>query len=116
MKSKERYLIENKKEFDYLIEEGDNWISKRNWNNSIYFYKKAIEIFPNEFEANYRLALAYYYNCKFENEDCKKGEILTIKLLEYASDNKELIEHMHYFKNNNVTNSGYNSLLDLNKK
>jgi len=89
--AEENYLHENFNEYTYLIEEGDKWIEKKNWNNAIYRYAKAVELFPNEFEANYRLALAYSYSCQFENKNCEIGIELTNKLLKYFPDENNLI-------------------------
>ena len=85
-------LTEDLNEFNYLIEEGDKWIEKRNWNSAIYRYKQAVELFPNEFEGNYRLALAYSYRCKDENKDCEIGEKITNRLLKYFPNEPGLIE------------------------
>jgi len=89
--AEENYLHENFNEYTYLIEEGDKWIEKKNWNNAIYRYGKAVELFPNKFEANYRLALAYSYSCQFENKNCEIGIELTNKLLKYFPDENNLI-------------------------
>ncbi len=104
---KEQYLIEHLNKYRYLIDEGDKWIKERNWNNAIYFFKQAVEIFPSEFEGNYRLALVYSYNCKFENKDCNKGKKLTIRLLKYSPENTDLIKLLDFFENNTVANNGY---------
>jgi len=95
---KENYLHENINEYSYLIEEGDNWIDKKNWNNAIYRYKQAVELFPNEFEASYRLALTYSYSCIFENENCEIGETLTARLIKYYPDDPKLQELKKVFE------------------
>ncbi|MDY7395054.1 hypothetical protein UMM65_07360 [Aureibaculum sp. 2210JD6-5] len=89
---KEMYLNEHFNEYSYFLEEGDKWIEKRHWNNAIYRYQQAVKLFPNEFEANYRLALAYSYNCKFEKKDCETGKKLTHRLLKNYSEDKGLQE------------------------
>jgi len=95
---KENYLHENINEYSYLIEEGDNWIDKKNWNNAIYRYKQAVDLFPNEFEASYRLALAYSYSCIFENENCAIGITLTDRLIKYYPDDPKLQELKKVFE------------------
>ena len=85
-------LTEDLNEFTLLIDEGDKWIEKRNWNNAIYKYKKAVKLFPNEFEGNYRLALAYSYRCKESNKDCEIGNKLTNSLLEFYPNDPSLLE------------------------
>jgi len=76
--------------YDFFIEEGDKWIEKKNWRNAIYQYNNAVKVFPKKYEANYRLALAYSYNCKFENKDCEKGNRLVDRLLKVAPNDKDL--------------------------
>lgn len=69
------------KDYFFYIQEGDKWIGQRNWDNAIFEYKIAQKHFPKKYEINYRLALAYSYNCKFELKDCKKATALIDKLL-----------------------------------
>ena len=78
--------------FSYYLEDGDMWITKRNWNNAIYRYEQAVALFPNEFEGNLRLALAYNYRCKDENKDCEIGKKLTTRLLKYYPNEPGLTE------------------------
>lgn len=85
-------MNEHFNEYSYFLEEGDKWIKKRHWHNAIYRYEQAVKLFPNEFEANYRLALAYSYNCKFEKKDCEEGKLLTNRLLKNYSEDKGLQE------------------------
>jgi len=88
----EQKLTDDLNEFHFLIEDGDKWIEKRNWSNAIYRYKQATELFPNEFEGNYRLALAYSYQCKDLNVDCEVGKKLTNRLLKYFPEEPDLIK------------------------
>lgn len=91
------------KEYGYFIEEGDRWMEKGNWDNAIYRYRQAVEIFPNEFEGNYRLALAYSYHCQFENKNCERGKSLTIRLIKYFPKNTDLIKLLEIFENRDVS-------------
>ena len=86
-------------QFNYLISDGDKWLEKRHWNNSIFRYKEAVEIFPKEYAGNYRLALAYTYKCKFENKDCDLGKKLTNKLLRFSPNKPELLKLQSDFSN-----------------
>ncbi len=91
---------QNKKlnRYSFIINDGDQWIEKKNWNNAIYRYKEAVELFPDEFEANYRLALAYSYHCQYKNKDCEIGKMLTIRLLKYFPEKVNLIELKNVFE------------------
>jgi len=95
----DNFLSENINEFSFLIDDGDQWIQKRRWDNAIYRYEQAVKLFPHSYEANYRLALAYKYNCEFKNKDCLLGEKLTTKLLKYHSDEINLINLKVEFQN-----------------
>ena len=95
-KELEKVLIirENQKKedkYDFFINDGDKWIEKRNWNNAIIQYKNAVKEFPEKYEANYRLALGYSYNCKFQHKDCEKGLILVERLLKVNPNNSDLL-------------------------
>ncbi|MBJ2175609.1 hypothetical protein JBL43_15260 [Aureibaculum sp. A20] len=87
---KDIYLKEHINTYSYYLDEGDKWIEKRHWNNAIYRYQQAVKLFPNEYEANYRLALAYSYNCKFDKKNCEAGKRLTTRLLKNYSEDKNL--------------------------
>ncbi len=88
---KEKYFQKQQELFYFFIDDGDKWIAKKKWGNAIYQYKNAVKTFPHSFEANYRLALAYSYNCKFEGKDCDKGNELVDKMLSVNFNNEDLI-------------------------
>ncbi|PHR73690.1 MAG: hypothetical protein COA67_02885 [Lutibacter sp.] len=89
--------VEDTNQFHYFISDGDKWIEKRHWNNAIFRYKQAIEIFPKDYVGNYRLSLAYSYKCKFKNKDCDLGEKLTERMLTFFPDNGDLLKLQHVF-------------------
>lgn len=89
--------VEDTNEFHYLISDGDKWIEKRHWNNAIFRYKQAIEIFPKDYVGNYRLSLAYSYKCKFKNKDCDLGEKLTERMLTFFPEDGDLLELQKVF-------------------
>jgi len=71
-KSTEKYM--------FYLEDGDKWLEKDNYYNAIFQYKKALEIYPKEYGVNYRLALAYSYQCQYKFKGCEKGKALTDNL------------------------------------
>ncbi len=91
--------IENINEYAAFIQEGDIWINKKNWHNAIFKYSQAVELFPAKYEANYRLILAYSYNCAYTNEDCELGNELNNKFLKLFPEDENLIELEQIFKN-----------------
>ncbi len=64
--------------------------------------RNAIKLFPEKYEANYRLALAYSYNCSFKSKDCDIGNTLTKRMLNYFPENKNLIALKILFNKNNI--------------
>ncbi len=90
--AKDNYLIEHINDYIYYLEEGDKWIEKKNWNNATYRYEQAVKLFPEEYEANYRLALSYGYSCSYKNKNCEKGRRLTNQLLKLYPEDSKLLE------------------------
>jgi len=101
----DQQILYNQKltDFYFFIEDGDNWIEKSHWNNAIFQYKNAVEIFPKEFEGNYRLALAYSYNCKLVGKDCINGITLVNRLFKLSPNNKDLVKLKEVFDVNIIT-------------
>ena len=60
---------------------GDKMFLKQNWKTAITYYIKANSIYPDKYTGNYKLALAYSYNCKYNDLDCKKSELLLERLI-----------------------------------
>lgn len=88
-----------KESYMFFINNGDEWLSKRNFYNAAFQYKKALQLFPSDFEANYRLALAYSYRCQYDFEDCEIGMKLTRKLEEQFPSNSDIKKIMAIYAN-----------------
>jgi len=82
----------NEEKYLFYLEDGDQWLSKRNYYNAVFQYKKAVELFPNDFDANYRLALGYSYRCQYNFEDCRVGKELIDKLEKQFPNDKDIKE------------------------
>lgn len=84
--------IEKAKQEKYLfyINDGDTWLKKEDWYNAIFQYKNALKLYPNDFDANYRLALSYSYRCQYEFEDCEIGKKLIDKLEKQFPNNEDI--------------------------
>ena len=89
---------EKHQDFLFYISDGDKWFKKQKWHNAIFQYKKALELYPNDYGPSYRLALAYFYQCKSENEGCDECKILLIRLLKAKPNDPDLIELNQKFK------------------
>lgn len=76
----------------FFIADGDKWIQKKHWNNAVFQYREALSVFPNEYDANYRLSLAYSYLCQNKNVNCKEGKKLISKLKKQFPNKNEILE------------------------
>jgi tetratricopeptide (TPR) repeat protein len=59
-------LVKKNKTYLFYLNDGDARLKKHQYHNAIFQYKKALEVFPSEFDAQYRLALAYSYQCQYK--------------------------------------------------
>ncbi len=75
-----------------LIEDGDHWLTKRKWHNAIFQYKKALEIFPKEYDINYRLTYALCLRCEADFTYCKEAKDKLDELLLQYPNRNELLE------------------------
>ncbi len=75
-----------------LIADGDMWLTKGDWYNAIFQYKKAKEIFPKEYDINYRLVATYSYRCEREFLDCNKAKNLLNELLALYPKKMDLLK------------------------
>ncbi|MBU2997885.1 tetratricopeptide repeat protein [Cellulophaga baltica] len=75
-----------------LIDEGDSLLNKKDWQDAIYNYQKAYDLFPKEYDINYRLVAAYSYRCNDEFIDCKEAKKLLDKILNEYPNKAELLE------------------------
>ncbi len=60
-------------QYEFYISDGDEWLEKKHWHNAIFQYKKALELFPSSYDANYRLAVAYNYRCLASQSNCDES-------------------------------------------
>ncbi len=76
----EEYYEKNLNEYLFLLEDGDRWLQENRLKNAVYRYKQAVALLPQVYEGHYRLAMAYSYNCVYQNKNCEEAEKLTEKL------------------------------------
>ncbi len=97
---------EEKRKADYLffITDGHRYIQEKHWNNAIFQYRKACELYPHEYDANLRLATAYSYKCMNEGLDCTTGQLWIEKLLSQQPNNTDLKEIGIVFLSESHTN------------
>ncbi len=93
---KNQYALQFKnkeKKFLSFIHKGDEWFVKGKWYNSIFYYKKAKDVFPKNYEVNYRLVRSYSFQCENEFKDCHTAKKLLDKLfLSFPDKEDELLQ------------------------
>lgn len=101
LQQSEKADIQKSKEEKYLfyIKDGDAWLAKRAYYNAVFQYKKAQQLFPNDFEVNYRIALGYSYRCQYDFEDCGVGKELIDKLEKQFPTNEKIKDVKAIFVN-----------------
>jgi hypothetical protein len=87
----------NTNKYLFYIEDGDKWLEKGRYHNAIFQYTLAKEIYPGEYDVNYRLALAYGGKCKYERSGCKEGRAIMENLKVKYPDKLEVWKLESYF-------------------
>jgi hypothetical protein len=72
------------------IKYGNTWLDDKKWKAAVYNYQKAVDLAPNDYHAQYRLALAYSYYCSNENLKCEEGSLLLNELITKFGSNSDL--------------------------
>lgn len=57
-----------------MISSGDEWLEKGKYYNAIFQYKLALEVFPKDSIATFRLIDATDLNCKVHNKNCGESD------------------------------------------
>lgn len=71
-----RNYQEELKQYNYLIESGDEWYNQEKYYNAAFQYRLALEIFPKDTIAFERLMIAYDLNCLNSKRNCGKSDEL----------------------------------------
>lgn len=80
--SKEKsYKLTNLDKYNYLISSGDQWLSNKKYYNAIYQYNLALDIFPKDSIASFRMLSAFDMRCQEQKRECDKVETLLEGLL-----------------------------------
>lgn len=97
VRENEILLAENTKKYLFYIQDGDKWLEKGHYHNAIFQYKLAKEIYPGEYDVNYRLALAHGGKCKYEQSGCEEGRMFMDYLKVKYPDKLEVWKLESYF-------------------
>lgn len=85
------------KKYLFYLEDGDQWLEKGQFHNAIFQYLLAKEIYPTEYNVNYRLVLAYGGKCRYEQYGCAEGLRILENLKLQFPDKNELDSLDDYF-------------------
>ena len=83
-------IAKTTKKYLFYINDGDAWLAQRKLHNAVYQYRLARELYPSEFAANHRLAMALAYQCEYERKGCYEGRALFASLQERFPKKAEL--------------------------
>lgn len=92
LKAKNKIAIELHQKHLFLISDGDTYLEKGQWHNAIFQYNIALELIPNDYNTEYRIAYASVYRCRNEKENCKEADTMLQGLMKRYPDKSELIE------------------------
>jgi tetratricopeptide (TPR) repeat protein len=83
---------QNNFKYDLLVRSGDNYVLRSEWAEAIFEYRKALVIFPDIYEANYKLADAYMKSCMNDNMYCSEGKKHLDKIIALFPEEVKLLE------------------------
>lgn len=81
-------------EYHTYIRYGDAWLGLQKWQPAITMYKKAIVLYPNAYDGNHRLALAYSHTCKIQSFNCDLGIAIIRQLQKSYPENAEELKKL----------------------
>ena len=87
-----------KDKFDFFMADGDSWLNKKNFYTAIYQYENALNLYPDDPEAQYRLAYAHYLQCVVETKGCVESYNLINRMIALYPDNLRLVELKKSYK------------------
>jgi len=87
----------NTKKYLFYLADGDKFLEKGEFHNAIFQYLLAKEIYPAEYNVNYRLVLAYGGKCRYEQSGCIEGSKILENLKLQFTEKKELEKLDDYF-------------------
>lgn len=75
-----------------LITGGDKYLKQNLWSNALLYYTEALELFPQDYDAKYRIALVLTYKCQSKNKNCNDAKIILDSLINVYPKKSELFE------------------------
>lgn len=84
--------------FEFFIADGDSWLNKKNFYSAIFQYENALNLFPDNLHAQYRLAYAHYLQCVVTGKECAESYNLINRMIALYPKNKRLVELKKSYK------------------
>lgn len=69
------------KKFNFYVSDGDYWFEQNKWHNAAFQYNKALEIHPNNYEVQFKLANTLTFSCTNDSLQCDEARKLINKLI-----------------------------------
>tara|TARA_R100000935_G_scaffold21876_1_gene40346 strand:+ start:19041 stop:19643 length:603 start_codon:yes stop_codon:yes gene_type:complete len=82
---------EKNNQYLFYIVDGDAWFSKRKWHNAVFQYKKALALYPGDYDAMFRLTRAMSYHCQEKGKDCAAGKKYYDQLKGFNPNDSQLV-------------------------
>tara|TARA_B100000780_G_scaffold264660_1_gene219488 strand:+ start:301 stop:927 length:627 start_codon:yes stop_codon:yes gene_type:complete len=78
------------KKFNFYVSDGDYWFAQNKWHNAAFQYSKALEIQPNNYGVQLKLANTLTFSCTNDSVQCDEARTLINKLIRKYPNNMEL--------------------------
>lgn len=78
------------RQFVLFSEKADHLYKKQDWDKAAYTYRLALNLKPNHYQTELKLARVLYFNCLYKGKDCFNAMDLTDKLLNQHPNNPVL--------------------------
>lgn len=88
----EELLQRKRAEFNSRVQKGDFLVSQSMFGDAIFHYKKAVELIPDSYKANARLANAYMQSCFEDYTYCDEGKRHLDKTIKLYSEDVKMLE------------------------
>jgi|GEM_PF-2383060 len=105
-KSEKEIIEEQAKAFQMMIDYGDTYLKKKDFEKAISEYKQAVLLYPDKLTGEILLAKGYYLMCINSNQSCDTAIMHYSKLIEKYPDSTqyykiraEIYSHMGDFEN-----------------
>lgn len=77
-----------KKRFAFFMNDGGRYLEQGHFHNAQFQFNEAMQLYPTNFDAQYRYCLAVNYWCMYEQTNCEEADQLLDEMLKKYPENK----------------------------